>query len=425
MALQEDANTATTTNLLALPPENIALLLNFCDRQSLENLALTCRGLHGNIALALKYREIDISAHNRGRFPYTHWNGRVTYYWSDQYPPRFDVEDLARKQHQFLNEVLDRPYVGKLVHDFTWTIRSYCDPDGYWPGRMTQDAVYPDTHMWKAFQNLSNVTKLDLSCYQETWDWKYLRQPPKSLFPAVTELRLSGIMYGQIVETIFDSIEAARLEHLLLDNLQDPGRSGNKYPYQRSVNGAANWNTAQTSQDTEEVKLPGTMRGILPILQGQCTSLRSFRYRKPGRWGNERGRSAWQDEQCYAELGSFIVSVSPTIEIFEFEQGVPESVMEALLASRNPNQRRCVGQITPDVMPMDARFVEYVLPQLSDSNWPKLRELKIIGVGRACGKPAIDAPMKARLKKHLGKDVLIQYQEVADRPCEEFNGQVV
>ena len=310
MASRSQADSANPFNLLGLPPETLALLLNFCDQKSLRNLSLTCKNLYGNVILAVKYRKIDISAHNLGRFPYTHWNKTVTYYWSDQYPPRFDVEDLARRQHDVLQEMLDRPYLGKLVHDFTWTLRSYCDPQGYWPGRMTKDAVYPDTYMWDAFKNLSNVTKLDLACYQEIWDWEYLRQPPEVLFPVVRDLRLSGVMYRQIVEIIFKSIDPSALERLSLDNLQDPGRSGDKYPHQRSANGAANWNTTQMPLDTAEVKLPGTMRGVLPLLQGQCKSLRSLYYRKPGWWQPFRERSAPQDEQCYLELASFLQSVT-------------------------------------------------------------------------------------------------------------------
>lgn len=96
---------------------------------------------------------------------------------------------------------------------------------------MTEDAIYPDTHMWEAFQYLNNVTKLDFACYQKSWNWEYIRQPPGTLFPSVTNLRLSGVMYRQIVESIFSSIDLSRLQCLSIDNLQDPGRSRDEYPF--------------------------------------------------------------------------------------------------------------------------------------------------------------------------------------------------
>ena len=129
-------------------------------------------------------------------------------------------------------------------------------------------------------------------------------------------------MYRQIVETIFNSIELSCLEHLLLDDLQDPGRTGDKYPYTRSETSVSNLNT---TRDTEEIKLSGTTPGILHSLQDQCTSLRSFFYRKPGWWMDFEDQSASLDEQCYIELGSFLSSIGPTVENFTFEQGVSVS----------------------------------------------------------------------------------------------------
>ena len=419
----EPRSTKGVSRLLTLPPEMVSNLLHFCDEQSLKNLSSTCKILHGTIALSLKYRRIDISAHRIGRFEYTHGNGTVTHYWSDQYPPRFDLEALARKQHGFLEEVLDRPYLGSLVHDFTWTIRSYCDPDGYWPGRMTTDAVYPDTHMWESFQKMTNVTKLDLGCYQETWDWVYLRQPPPVLFPSVTDLRLSGVMYRQIVETIFDSITLSNLEHLSLDNLQDPGQSGDEYPNRQSYFGTALWDPVALPQIIKETKWPGTMRGILPLIQDRCSTLRSLSYRKPGSWAQlqELGPIPYQfqDEECCREVASFIGSVSDTLEAFTFEQGVSEPQLGYVQSGEISNLWR-YGFLAREMKPMDQRFIDYVLPVLISTTWLSLRELNIIGVGSWQGEPTMDAPTKARLQKHLGSEVSVHYQDVSQRPCENF-----
>lgn len=418
MAPAGTSNNSSPSFPNALPPEVLDLFVDFCDDEALHSLNLTCKKFYETTVLAIKYRKVNISAHNLGHIPCTQWNGSVRYYWSDRYPPKFDVENLSREQHQFLNSVLDRPYLGKLVHDFTWTIRSYCDPDGYWPGRVTKDAVYPDTHMWNAFKSLSNVNKLDLACHQETWDWDYLRQPPKELFPAVTDLRLSGIMYRRIVETILNCINPSKLEHLSLDNLQDPGRSGEEYPYRCSADGSF----TQVTQDTDEVKLPGTMRGILPLLDGQSTRLRSLYYRKPGWLQPLSGMSATQDEECYIELGSFLRDVHSTVETFHFEHGVLEHVAERLRRGEDlppPGHNRVwIGQ-----RPKDSRFLAHIFPVLMEADWPELRELEITCVGTR-KTPAITPTMKARLKKHLGKGVTVQYADVGDKPCEEFKGEV-
>ena len=147
--------------LRTLPSEMVSDIICFCDLSSVKNLSLTCKFLHETVALFVKYRRIDISAHHVGRVGYDplEWS---TYYWSGQCPPRFEVKGLALKQHGLLKETLDRPYLGTRIKNFTWNIRSYCDPDGDWPGRMMKDAVYPDTRMWEAFRSMSNVTKLDL-----------------------------------------------------------------------------------------------------------------------------------------------------------------------------------------------------------------------------------------------------------------------
>jgi len=66
------------------------------------------------------------------------------------------------------------------------------------------------------------------------------------------------------------------------------------------------------------------MLGILPLLSGQCSSLRSFHHGKPG-WTNHRTELGMRsDGPCYAENSDFILSVSATLENFHFEHGTPE-----------------------------------------------------------------------------------------------------
>ena len=398
--------------LLALPLEIVALIFDFCEYKTLLNLSETCKSLQQESVLARRYHKIDVSVHNIGQM--ANADGRnITYYWSDACPPKFDVEKLARKQHAFLSDILTRPYVASLVQDFTWTLRSQCDPDQHRSDLLLRDAIYPDTHIWTAFQKLSNVKRLDLACHLNDWHWDYLRQPPDILFPAATSARLSGIMYRQTVEVIFRSIDLSCLDHLDLDNLQDPGRSHDRYPFHRPK--WADLNHPWPPQEMDDIKFPGTMRGILPSLQGRCTRLRSFAFRKSGWWVHFNRFSLAQDQQCYHEVASFLSSVGPTLETFSYEQGVSEGIDEAFVRHVGRAQRRGVRLLPRESMrPMDIYF-KAITTTLLHADWPVMRELSITGV-------RMDPLTKDSLIKCLGLGVEFLYQEVAERPCDIFMG---
>ena len=69
---------------------------------------------------------------------------------------------------------------------------------------------------------------------------------------------------------------------------------------------------------------------------------------------------------------------------------------------------------------MDERFMKVVLPAIMHTKWPKLRELKILGLGQYKGWQAMDRAKKWRLTKHLGEDVQVTVEDVTDKPCEAF-----
>lgn len=430
--------------LLSLSPELLSMVFDFCGISELRQLSLTCKTLREQTIDVVNYRRVDLSAHNLGRMKVV-WDHQDRQSYAVRSPLEFDVEDLARKQHSFLKRVLDRPYLGKLIHDFTWTIRSCCDPDGSRrlltkgkepPRKCATDAIYPDTHMWEVLKLLTNVTKLDFACFQTSWDWDYLRQPPDVLFPAVTDLRLSGVMYRQIVETVLQSLDLAKLESLAIDNLQDPGHIGIEfqdpgririeYPYLRLWSSWSESPPSPIPQDTEDTTVAGTMRGILPLLQGRCDALRSFLYRKAGLVVRDRRGSVARDKQCYQELGLFLSSVAKTLQTFHFEQGLPARYMieqdKAGTLSYGVSHHQRVHQ---NMRPMDEAFLDHVLPTLHREQWPSLKILRIIGVGRWDGILAMSNLMKARLRKRLGQEVDIKYQEVSDVPCEEYKGEPV
>lgn len=418
--VQASKSHAGSCFLIALAPETLSNIFDFCTLPSLGVLSSTCKTLHAEVLLPLKYRSVDLSVHNRGRVLGTGHSGDIRYCWSDQFPPEFDLTDLSRKQHAFLSTVLTNPYIGKLIHKFSWTIRSYCDPDGYMPGKQTRDAVWPDTHMWDAFKAFTNIKTLDLACYQETWDWAYLRDPPSPLFPAATHIRLSGVMYPEIVSAIIHSETVSNLEHLSIDNLQDPGPYGGKWPRDSSTNQLTDINYCPNPIESHIKRLPGTMRQILPSIEHKCRVLTSFHYRKPGWIHCRAGRNSIADVQCYAELASFLSCVSETVQSFHFEQGVPEAMIPHLKAGTVEDTYGCIAPLSQKIKPMDERFIKIVLPAFMHNEWPRLKELKIVGLGSWKGRRAMDNLMKARLRKHLGVEVDIVVEDITDKPCEEY-----
>lgn len=390
---------------IGFPDELYDILLLFCNTPELLAISRTCKALHAK-AIPLIYRKVDISAHNRGRLQFTHNDGSHFYHWSDSFPPKFELKPLAMSQQAFLSTILKYPQLEKHVREFTWTVRSNWDPNGYLPHTMVFKAVYPDTRMWEAFQRLNNVEKLDLAFLHESFDEAYLREPPNGLFASVTDLRLSGVMYRQVVNAILDFADLSKLGRLAVDNLLDPGHIGPVHPYkapgltrfERDLNRLT---------ESDELTFPGTMRGILSSLHGRLTGLHSFYFRKPGLTQNDTCWSRAADEKCYEELAAFIVSVKPTLQSLTFEQG---------------HLQRSGGHGRPFPVqrqrPMDEYLIRHVLPALIGGNWLKLREVRILGVGSWKDVPAITEEMKQDLQNALGKNVRLVIRDVAERPCE-------
>ena len=393
------------TGLTDFSDELFDILLAFCDTPELLAISRTCKALH-NKAVPLLYRKVDISAHNQGLLQFTHTNGSHYYGWADEFRPRFELAPLARSQQSFLSAILKHPEIGKHVHEFSWTVRSNWDPNGYQPNTMIYKAVPPDTRMWEAFQLLNNVKTLDLAYLHENFDRTYLREPPNSLFATATNIRLSGVMYRQVVNSILHSVDLPKLERLAIDNLQDPGHIGPVYPY---IAPGRNFDAQDLNQRTEseELTFPGPMRGVLPLLHGRCTALHTFLYRKPGlyQYGTTFSKSA--DEKCYEEFAAFIVSVKPTLRCLTFEQGTPPP-------PGWPGQ----GVTRQRDRPLDAYFIRHAFPALMSGDWPNLQKVQILGVGSWKGVPAITKKMKRDLQKALGENVRLVIKEEADRPCE-------
>jgi len=192
------------TDFPRLPAEIFSYIIALCEIDALHSLYATCQALQQKVSLAIRYRQVDLSAHNIGHKSFKQRNDTLISYWGDSWPPRFNIPKLARRQQRFLSDLSNNPYIGTLVHEMTWTIHSRYLPTN-------EDFGWADTQIWEAFERFKYVTKLDLACYQESWDWDYLRKPPKQIFSNAKDVRLSGIIYRQIVSIIIGSIDLLNL----------------------------------------------------------------------------------------------------------------------------------------------------------------------------------------------------------------------
>lgn len=400
-------------SFLDLPPEILSMILESCPIETHVALRVTCRQFRSHITIPDEYRKVDISVH-------TPWSEiSKSTFTGKEWPKYFDLPRLAAKQQAFLHDVSVTPTIGRLVHDLTWTIRKR-----HFEEKGGEDL---DEHLWQVFGTMTNVRTLDLCCLQNMWDWDYLRKPPNILFPLVTRLRLSGIMYRQIVETIVRSINLERLEELSFDNLQDPGHYKHIYPYSRINRPDKTFETPRNQlydRDSDDVALSGPMRRILPYMKDQCKNLKSFHFRRPGRMYKDMMLNPFQDEECYIEVAEFVKSVSSTLLTMHFEQGVNSFAIPDFQSGR-AEYSHPVGVHAPGVMfarPMDKHVRDHLIPSFLQAEWSQLQSLRIIGMTIWMGRPGVGSAQGKQLERHLGKNVELRIEGVPDRPCSELHG---
>ena len=179
--------------------------------------------------------------------------------------------------------------------------------------------------------------------------------------------------------------------------------------------------------EDDQTTLPGPMRGILPLIEGKCTRLRTFHYRKPGivHKGQYTRHQHLDDadQQCYVEVAAFICATAPTLQSFHFEQGVREEDISYFLAGK-PEQAYA-EEFRPSHQtrkPMDTYVVKYIVPAIQQTHWEALRSLVITGVGTWNGRPGLVDSKIGRLKKHLRDDVAVLIEDVDDRPSSFYLG---
>lgn len=226
--------------------------------------------------------------------------------------------------------------------------------------------------MWRCFKAMKNIQTLDFCSI--ALDREICTPPP--LFASAKVIRLGGPMSFALATSILFSVEPSLITSLELNNVQDLGQLCKGKSLSSSEN-LSRLRETRYPNGNPKVRHPGPMRDHLRKLKGRCKALRRLVLRSVGH--DHMANEMWSgplDEARYKEWASFIDSVRPTLEIFEFEQGIPPQLKNQGGCSRcfanGPNQT---------IRPMDERFIKYILPVLSHGLWPALREVTIRGVG--------------------------------------------
>lgn len=266
---------------------------------------------------------------------------------------------------------------------------------------MTQS---PSTEFWKVFNSSRNLREVDIalmSVMGATTVFRGFGLPALS-FPHLASLRLTGQMRFNLAAAVLNSFDPSRLVNLRLNNIQEIGQMRGGHDY---AGYCLAW-------DEEEIDYPdgrrglrvlGPMRDLLLNLTGRCTALRSLVLQRVAQefdvdpdW-NENA-----DNLLYKEWAAFIDSVSPTIEVLVFEQGIPYDPLPS-------SSHRCRG-------PMETRFRMFILPVLISKPWPRLKTMEIRGLGcEPCCLGFIDE-LRSSIRSAVGDHVIL----IIDEPSRTF-----
>lgn len=137
------------------------------------------------------------------------------------------------------------------------------------------------------------------------------------------------------------------------------------------------------------------MQGILPVLHGRCTALRSLSIRQPGFFADIDQFHHIADDQFIQEFALFLRSVKPTLQRLEYEIGHPFEIEQTDIES--PPRRDWFG---------NQQFVRYLLPVLLEPEWPAIQALRIFGVSWMGDDD--DDRVKKDLYQVLGKAVYLE-----------------
>lgn len=395
-----------STGISTLPVEIFQEILKYCSQFQLAQLAQTSHSVLQHV-IPFLYRTVDVSTHNRlaAEDPGPHYG---ILQCADSKPLRATPPQALRRQHSLLHALIHHPEYATYVREFTWTLLFVSDVGKPNPHELPPTLIsYPETKIWDVFSLLTNVQKLDLASLHGYYV-PYAAACPPTLFSSATSIRLLGWMSHALAVSILHSIDPTKLTHLALDDLQDWGQYTDGRPMSRDDGSRIRYRTESTHPDGSRGEVfPGPMRGLLPRLEGRCSSLTTLHLRMAGIENPYRSDySVKADEQAYMEWAWFLNSVRPTLQHLSIEQGCVIPVPPPCSSGAGAPWR-----------PMDHHLEVFVLPCLRSGPWEALRRVELRGV-------ALRMAEARRIRKAMGDsgEVLLGWNSA--RPCDRFNGFV-
>ena len=397
-----------TPNIACMPAEIHDIIFESIEFKDALSLSYCCKTLFVRM-VPLIYENVNLSTHNRERVETTSATGGGTR-WADVRPIQSPPAAMIRRQHSFLLSLSRDPERGKYVRNFTWTLVFASDLNGDGISLPANEVLqYPETKIWDAFWSMVNVEKLDFASLHGYYA-PYLLQCPSRLFSSAVSVRLLGRFSFRLASAILHSVDATKLEYLSLDDVQDWGQHADGMPI--SLSEAYNLDGRMEDKNPHGGRglvFPGPMRGLLPLLEGQCLSLTSLFLRRPAETENRSRVKFWSsaaDEEVYSEWAAFIESVKPTIQYLGIEHGRDVTIGRSM-AFRTESH------------PIETHFGNHVYPTLVKGPWPSLRRLELSSTGLGGGPDWHERWQKAR--QALGPRAELMARRLR-KPCPKFNG---
>ena len=388
-------------SLLNLSSELILNICAECSLESLKSFGYTCRTSWAATRQPIRYRRIKVTTHK----PFNHADSATSNLVHEAYDSSGTPMNLA---------VLAK--MQNYVQELSWVISN--SPDHQTETHKFIDHAAQSSYPWDVFNTMSSLRIIRITSDLPWTDKHYLNQIPPFAFGSSQprDLQVSGAWSPLLMRKILCPAMLAKMENISLDTFQGPGCTNGTMPFRHKE--ACEWPCQGNPKhhECEKYTPPGDMVGLLPSMVEHCSALTTFYYRKAGCFRPSSGLSVANDQQRYQEIAALLVYNSSHLEHIEFEQSVQARELEA---SRQGTYEvlgpRCVGWPSLKLKPMDERFVRLLWPALFETQWPKLKSLKLIGVGNWGKRQSITPIMKAKLRKHLGSDVEIVYQLVSEK----------
>lgn len=364
----------------SLPPEIHVGIAGQCETSDLGNLCLTSKWVN-QICLPVLYRHIDLDV-DRHMCDST---------MSQDY--HLMLATLQRQQ-QLVDTLLSRPQYGKYIRTFRGTLYTHL----FDLRRGKGEEYITEEEVWRATESLTHVQSVTLGSRNRFSNC--MTRPrahvPSSLFQSATSVTLVGEIQYELAKSILCGLKPAILMHLGLDMVQD-----------RTIE---LFQSKQQPGDTGEdgrIITHGALSGLLTLLTGRCTALRTLILRRVGQIEQGYEWHAAAEAASYTESAAFIHSVRATLQSLTFEQ-VEEWLRDA----------RYTAGSYPDRV-MDASFQRLVLPAIVSGTWPRLTKLRLHGVRGSDEQGGTDGLM-AQLRAVLGGSTTIEVKEKAELYSDEI-----